>query len=129
MVIERERETENDPSVLGTKSLDFILNLSGIVYLKRQKLHETLGFLSFLVYFALYVWFLQNTEEILSLILRNIKSIISPTFSNNSKQPKKKKASQTQKINRFIPVICNFAYLLRKLTGFFSFFSMKTKIL
>lgn len=97
MVIERERETENDPSVLGTKSLDFILNLSGIVYLKRQKLHETLGFLSFLVYCALYVWFLQNTEEILSLILRNIKSIISPTFNNNSKQPKKKKSKSYTK--------------------------------
>ena len=50
---EREREREDDPCILGTNSLDFILNLSELVYLKRSKLHDNLSLLCFLKYIVL----------------------------------------------------------------------------
>ena len=49
----REREREDDPYILGTNSLDFILNLSELVYLKRSKLHDNLSLLCFLKYIVL----------------------------------------------------------------------------
>ena len=65
----------------------------------------------------------RNTE--LNIKIYWVISITSSSFKNNNKQLKKKKT--IHKKYGLIPIIYSFAYLLRKLTGYF-FFSINIKI-